>query len=74
MSLTSITVRIKGADLRVLSALIDVIAECTGSKLEAYKPRFSRVAEIRIEGSSESVERAKNMLAKFSATAGWRFL
>ncbi|MCE4625821.1 MAG: hypothetical protein F7C35_08195 [Desulfurococcales archaeon] len=61
---------IRGADLRVLSALADLLAECYGVRVELYKPRFSRRVDLRFEG--ERWKDAYNALAAFSSKVGWR--
>ena len=60
---------VKGADIRVLSALVDLLAACYGVRVEVYKPRFSRRVEVRIEG--EGARQAYSALAEFASKTGW---
>ncbi len=64
--------KMKSVDLKILSALVDLIAEHRGVNIEIYKPRLSRTVEIRIRGDGKAVEGAYADLAKFASRVGWR--
>ena len=64
--------RLKGSDLAILSALIDLLVEYHSVNIDVYKPRLSRSVEVRITGDSSEADRVYKAIATFSAKVGWK--
>ncbi len=67
------SLRVRGADVDVLAALLDLVSDYYRVDISMFKPRFSRTVEVRISGPDPArVEKAYADIAKFASKMGWR--